>query len=64
MKKTLENLSVDPWRAGKQLHPSDFWSIRSGDYRSVYEINSEQNQVTVPFIDHRKRVYDDFSKLL
>ena len=64
MKKALENLAVDPWKTGKQLHPSDFWSIKSGDYRAIYEINSEQNEVVVLFIGHRKKVYDDFSKLL
>jgi mRNA-degrading endonuclease RelE of RelBE toxin-antitoxin system len=64
MKKTLETLATDPWKAGKPLHPSDFWSIRSGDYRAIYEIDSKQNQVIVLFIGHRKRVYDDFSKLL
>jgi mRNA-degrading endonuclease RelE of RelBE toxin-antitoxin system len=64
MKKALGELTVDPWKAGKSLHPSDFWSIRSGDYRAIYEINAEQKQVTVLFIGHRKKVYDDFSKLL
>ena len=64
VKKALEELAVDPWKAGKPLHPSDFWSTRSGDYRAVYEINPEQNQVIVLFVGHRKRVYDDFSKLL
>ena len=64
MKKALEELSVNPVKAGKQLHPSDYWSIRSGDYRAIYEIDSEQNQVTVLFVGHRKNAYDDFSKLI
>ena len=64
MKKALENLAANPWKTGKQLHPSYFWSIRSGDYRVIYEINSKENQVIVLFIGHRKKVYDDFSKLL
>lgn len=64
MKKALGELALDPWKTGKPLHPSDFWSIRSGDYRAIYEINSNQNQVTVLFVGHRKKVYDDFSKLL
>jgi mRNA-degrading endonuclease RelE of RelBE toxin-antitoxin system len=64
IKKALGELALDPWKTGKPLHPSDFWSIRSGDYRAIYEINSSQNQVTVLFVGHRKRVYDDFSKLL
>ena len=55
---------MDPVKAGKQLHPSEYWSIRSGDYRVIYEIDPEQNQVTVLFVGHRKKVYDDFSKLI
>ena len=64
IKKALGELAGDPWKVGKPLHPSDFWSLRTGDYRAVYEINQDQNQVTVLFIGHRKNVYDDFSKML
>jgi mRNA-degrading endonuclease RelE of RelBE toxin-antitoxin system len=64
MKKALETLASDPRKAGKPLHPSDFWSMRSGDFQAIYEIDAGQNQVIVLFIGHRKRVYDDFSKLL
>ena len=64
MRKALEELGVDPWKAGKPLHPSNFWGLRSGDYRAIYEIDTDQNQVTVLFIGHRKNVYDDFSKML
>ncbi|HLC00812.1 MAG TPA: type II toxin-antitoxin system RelE/ParE family toxin [Candidatus Bathyarchaeia archaeon] len=64
MRKALGEVAVDPWKAGKPLHPSNFWGVRSGDYRAVYEINADQNQVIVLFIGHRKNVYDDFSKML
>jgi mRNA-degrading endonuclease RelE of RelBE toxin-antitoxin system len=64
IKKALCELAIDPFKAGKPLHPSDYWSIRSDDYRAIYEINANQNQVTVLFVGHRKKVYDDFSKLL
>jgi mRNA-degrading endonuclease RelE of RelBE toxin-antitoxin system len=64
VKKALADVAVDPWKAGKPLHPSDFWSVRAGDYRAVYEIDLKQNQVTVLFIGHRKKVYDDFTKML
>jgi mRNA interferase RelE/StbE len=64
IKKALGELAVDPWKAGKPLHPSNFWGLRSGDYRAIYEIDTDQNQVTVLFIGHRKNVYDDFSKML
>ena len=64
IKKALGELAVDPGKAGKPLHPSHFWSIRSGDYRAIYEIDVDRNQVTVLFVGHRKKVYDDFSKIL
>ncbi len=64
IKKALDELRIDPWKAGKPLNPSHFWTVRSGDYRAIYEIDSDQNKVIVLFIGHRKRVYDDFSKLL
>jgi mRNA-degrading endonuclease RelE of RelBE toxin-antitoxin system len=64
IKKTLETLAADPWKAGKPLHPSDFYSTRSEEYRAIYEINSQQNHVIVLFIGHRKKMYDNFAKLL
>lgn len=64
MKQALRELAIDPFKVGKPLHPSDFYSIRSGDYRAIYEINTGQNQVVVLLVGHRKKVYDDFSKLL
>ena len=64
MKKALGEAGVDPWKAGKPLHPSNFWGVRSGDYRAVYEIDPDKNRVVVLFIGHRKKVYDDFSKML
>ena len=64
MKKAFGELSADPFNLGKPLHPSDFWSIRSGDYRAIYEIDVEQSQIIVLFIGHRKKMFDDFSKLI
>jgi mRNA interferase RelE/StbE len=64
IKKALGGLAVDPWKAGKPLHPSHFWSIRSGDYRAIYTIDADQNQVIVLFVGYRKKVYYDFSKIL
>jgi mRNA-degrading endonuclease RelE of RelBE toxin-antitoxin system len=64
MKKALADVGADPWKAGKPLHPSHFWGVKSGDYRAIYEIDADENQVTVLFIGHRKNVFDDFSKML
>ena len=59
----LRELRNRPERAGKRLKYSDFWSLRVGDYRAIYETNTNKNQVTILFIGHRKKVYDDPSKI-
>lgn len=64
IKEALRELGGRPERVGKQLKLSDFWSLRIGDYRAIYEIDQDKNQVIVLFVGHRKNVYDDFSKML
>jgi mRNA interferase RelE/StbE len=64
MKQALRDVAVDPYKTGKPLHPSHYWSTRTGDYRAIYTIDQHQNQITVLFIGHRKKIYDDFTKLL
>jgi mRNA interferase RelE/StbE len=60
----LKELRNDPVTIGKALKHSDFWSLRIGDYRVIYEIERAKKQVIILFVGHRKKVYDDFSKLL
>jgi mRNA interferase RelE/StbE len=64
IKEALRELGGRPEKVGKQLKLSDFWSLRIGDYRAIYEIDQEKNQVIVLFVGHRKNVYDDFTKML
>jgi mRNA interferase RelE/StbE len=64
IKERLRELQNNPESIGKPLKPSDFWSLRIGDYRAIFEIDQAKKQVIVLFIGHRKKVYDDFSKLL
>ena len=64
IKEKLRELKNNPESIGKALKPSDFWSLRIGDYRAIFEIDRAKKQVIVLFIGHRKKVYDDFSKLL
>jgi mRNA interferase RelE/StbE len=59
----LRELKDNPERVGKALRHSNFWSLRVGDYRAIYEIDRARRQVVVLFVGHRKKVYDDFSKL-
>ncbi len=58
----LRELRVGPERVGKRLRFSDFWSLRVGDYRAIYEIYRDESRVVVLFVGHRRKVYDDFSK--
>jgi len=60
----LRDLKNHPERTGKRLKHSDFWSLRAGDYCAIYEINIDKNQVIILYIGHRKKVYDDVSKIL
>ena len=48
---------------GDPLKPSRFWRLRVGDYRIIYEIDRQTNQVRVLYVGHRKKVYDEFSRL-
>ena len=59
----LGELRNRPERVGKRLKYSDFWSLRVGDYRVIYEVDRDGSQVVILFVGHRKKVYDDFSKL-
>ena len=63
MREKLRELRNRPERVGKPLKYSDFWSLRIGDYWAIYEIDREKSRVMVLFIGHRKKVYDDFSKM-
>lgn len=63
IKKKLFVLKYNPEK-GKKLKYSDFWRIRIGEYRAIYEINHKDKQVIILYIGHRKNVYDDFSRLI
>jgi mRNA-degrading endonuclease RelE of RelBE toxin-antitoxin system len=60
----LRDLRDNPEAVGKLLRHSDFWNLGVGGYRAICEISRMRKQVIVVFIGHRKKVYDDFSKLL
>lgn len=63
IKGKIKELKKNP-ELGKHLRYSPFWSLRIGDYRVIYEIVKEKRQIIILFIGHRKKVYNDFSKLL
>ena len=59
----MTGLRTDPEGAGKKLRYTDFWSLRIGDYRAIYEIKRDREQVIVLYVGHRSNVYDDFSRI-
>lgn len=59
----LLSLGEEP-EMGKRLRHSEFWRLRIGDHRAIYEIDRGGKRVVVLFIGHRRDVYDDFSRLL
>ena len=63
MRERLRELRDHPEKIGKSLKYTNFWSLRVGDYRAIYEIDKRKNKVIILFVGHRKKVYDDFSKM-
>jgi len=62
-RERMTGLRSDPEGAGKKLKYTDFWSLRIGDYRAIYEIKRDREQVIVLYVGHRSNVYDDFSRI-
>jgi addiction module RelE/StbE family toxin len=64
--RTIERakkLRENPEKNGKPLKQSDFWTLRIGDYRAVYQIDGNRKQVVILFIGNRNQVNDDFLKM-
>jgi len=53
------SLAASPFRVGKplKLGLEGLHSAQRGDYRVIYRIDDQQNQVTVVAIEHRSDVY-------
>ena len=64
IKKSLKELQEEPEKKGTKLRYTDFWRIRIGDYRAIYEIDNRGKRVIILYIGHRSNVYDDFSKVI
>jgi mRNA-degrading endonuclease RelE of RelBE toxin-antitoxin system len=63
IRKKLKELREFPEQRGKHLRYTQFWSLRVGDYRAIYEVRKKDGKVIILFIGRRDDVYDDFSKL-
>jgi mRNA interferase RelE/StbE len=63
IRTALAELAENPEK-GEQLKSSQYWKLRVGDYRAIYEIDEASKRVIVVYVGHRKNVYDEFSRLL
>lgn len=63
IKERLAELKDDPEEKGSRLRYTEFWRLRIGDYRAIYEIKQRRGQVIVLYVGHRRDVYDDFSRI-
>ncbi len=54
----LETLLTDPFAPGtKKLQGYDSYRVRVGEYRIVFDIDTQARVVTVLAVDHRSNVY-------
>ena len=59
IEKKIDELATNPRPSGnKKLKGSEFYRIRSGDYRVIYAIEDGVLVITVVKVAHRKDVYD------
>jgi mRNA interferase RelE/StbE len=58
MLRRLEALADDPRPAGvEKLKGTEYYRIRTGDYRAVYRIENDVLVVVVVRVGHRKDIY-------
>jgi mRNA interferase RelE/StbE len=55
----IERLKTDPFprQAIKLSGTERLYRIRVGDYRIVYEVDTQAKQVTIHYVRHRREVY-------
>jgi mRNA interferase RelE/StbE len=60
----IKLLAINPFPPkAKRVVGFDYWRIRIGDYRVVYEIIDQELVILVVRIGHRKNVYDQLKNL-
>jgi mRNA interferase RelE/StbE len=55
----IESLANDPFpvQSKKLVDSESSYRLRVGDYRVIYQVNSEKKEVTVYHVRHRKDAY-------
>jgi len=58
VRDAIRSLAQEPRPAGcRKLTARGGWRIRVGDYRVVYDVDDQQQAVTVLHVGHRRDVY-------
>jgi mRNA interferase RelE/StbE len=58
MKVALLELTENPRPTGcKKLVGREGWRIRAGNYRAIYEIDDDNNTITILDVGNRKNIY-------
>ena len=55
--KTIQKLQRNPYTNTKKIIGKEFYRIRVGNYRIVYEIKKTDFEIIVYKIGHRKNIY-------
>ncbi|MEI6638301.1 MAG: type II toxin-antitoxin system RelE/ParE family toxin [Chlorobium sp.] len=57
----IDGLTADPFppQSLKLAGGEFFYRIRVGDYRIVYQVDTEEKQIVIQYIRHRRDVYRD-----
>ena len=57
--KRIEGLRTDPFprQAVKLSDTERLYRIRVGDYRIVYEVDTQAKQIVIHYVRHRREVY-------
>ena len=55
VRTALTELGVNP-EMGEQLKASQYWKLRVGDYRAIYEIDEASKRVIIVYFGHRKNI--------
>lgn len=61
--KRLHKLKDNPHAQADKLEGFDFWKVRQGDFRAIFQIRDQTVLVLVVKIGNRKDVYRDLKNL-